>query len=281
MRIYARRQLPQKEIKLTALLADHSRLTLATIVILLLGIAVAGGSVWNGYIFPILQRLYTGIDYHHDSGHYFFLGGYRSVMCARNTGLFVGVAATCLWLVSTGRARASGFPAKRVTLLLILLIVAMVLDGLNALASDIGLSALYPANTLMRLGTGLLAGVSAALLMSPILNGFIWRVPDPASSLTGTACIGKICLWLVPFYLAVILHIGLLALPVALLTSTSTLFLFGALNLTFYIAITGRENRYTSFKALAPTFVACVLLGLAELWGLSQITPGLIAYLSG
>ena len=81
-------------------------------------------------------------------------------MDARMTGIYLGAAATVVWLVAARRLRASRTPAVPVLAVLASFVVALAVDGFNALLVDLRLPTIYEPSNVMRMATGVLAGIA-------------------------------------------------------------------------------------------------------------------------
>lgn len=88
--------------------------------------------------------------------HSFWLGGHSLPLCARDLGLFGG------FLLALTFA-----PRTRPTLLWLLGLGPLVLDGANSFATDAFGLALYEPSNPLRLATGALAGICLALALGP------------------------------------------------------------------------------------------------------------------
>jgi uncharacterized membrane protein len=94
-------------------------------------------------------------------GHSFWIDGRPLPLCARDLGLFAGVVFGLLLL---------GLWRPRRSWLWLLGVIPMAIDGANSFAADgFSVSAYVPTNTL-RLATGLVAGVSLALVLTRRLS---------------------------------------------------------------------------------------------------------------
>ncbi len=109
----------------------------------------------------------------------FFGGGVQVSVCARDTGIYVGVLLSLL-LVSIlhRRSRPRGFPTTGGWIVILLMIGAMGLDGVTSY------SGLRTTTNDLRLATGLLAGFAIGALLSPMLDDVVWRTGSPESVLS-------------------------------------------------------------------------------------------------
>lgn len=247
--------------------------------LLVIGALALLGSFQGGVPMHVLRLLHSGVDVHRDTSHFFFLDGYQSVMCARNTGLYCGAFIAVIWAWRTGRGRAEGLPPFRVSLLSALLIGIMVADGFNSLASDLGYDPAYSPSNALRLATGLSVGAVVALYALPVLNSFLWREHDPRPIVDGFGSMLRLFAWALPLWLISVLGVGLFALPVAVLTTGASLFLFGLLNLVIAIIALRWDNRFASARSVARPLCAACIAALIELsllaWVMPQLLPGL------
>lgn len=113
------------------------------------------------------------------SSHMIHLGTTPLPFCARNTGIFVGLAVGYVALF--GRGDAFRWPSPRIALGMAGLLTLMGLDGLNALLSDLALPHPYPPDNLLRLATGLLAGAAMAVFVLPV-TGFLLDLHSSGSA---------------------------------------------------------------------------------------------------
>jgi uncharacterized membrane protein len=75
-----------------------------------------------------------------------------------------------LVMTLAGRHRYTQYGAKVFTLLLLVPIVLLAIDGFNSLSVDIGLTPLYQPQNWLRMVTGSLAGIAIAPFFIPTLN---------------------------------------------------------------------------------------------------------------
>jgi uncharacterized membrane protein len=99
-------------------------------------------------------------------------------MDARMTGIYLGAAATVVWLIAARRLRASGIPSVSVLVILASFVVALAVDGLNALFLDLRLPTLYEPSNHLRIATGVLAGVALGLAVAHLFASSIWAHSD-------------------------------------------------------------------------------------------------------
>jgi len=101
--------------------------------------------------------------------HSYTLGGVQLPIEARMFGMFAGLLAGAVELVTVGRARIAQWPRLSVRLVLLVGFTMMVFDGFNALFYDLGLPHAYAPDLRLRLATGVLAGLAMAYALVPSL----------------------------------------------------------------------------------------------------------------
>jgi uncharacterized membrane protein len=141
--------------------------------------------------------------------HSLQIGGSTLPMDARMTGIYVGAAATVIWLMAAHRLRSTRVPPLPVLALLALFVLALAIDGFNGLLVDLRFPALYEPSNLLRLATGVLAGTSLGVALGHLFASSIWANGD-----RGRAVMMRPAELLVPIGVsAVITTLALLDLP--------------------------------------------------------------------
>lgn len=117
----------------------------------------------------------------------FFGGGVQVPVCARDTGIYVGVIVSVLMVAALQSRRPSRLPSRGIAVLLGAFVLVMVLDGLSAYAG------LRDTTNAIRLATGLLAGYAVGALLVPLINEQLWRTSS-SERIFGTR--RSLALWL-------------------------------------------------------------------------------------
>lgn len=238
---------------------------IAPVALGLLAAGFLGALPVSGPVIQALGALHSGLYHHEGESHSFVLGGQQSVLCARNTGIYVGALLAVLGIGVSGRGSATGAPPLRVGVVLALFVGVMAADGFNSLADDLGYPTPYEPSTALRLGTGLLAGIAVGAYFLPVLNGLLWRDADPRRVLPDLRALPPLLAAPAALWLVVMLGIDALALPVALLTATASLLLFGGVNLLFLVLLLRLDNRYGRARELLPPAAAAASVAAVQL----------------
>jgi uncharacterized membrane protein len=106
--------------------------------------------------------------------HSLQIGGSTLPMDARMTGIYIGAAAALIWLIAARRLRSTRAPSLPVLVVLASFVLALALDGFNALLVDLRLPSLYEPSNFLRLATGVLAGTSLGVALGHLFASSIW-----------------------------------------------------------------------------------------------------------
>lgn len=148
--------------------------------------------------------------------HSLLFAGSPLPLDARMTGLYTGAAISWLWLVAAGGARAVAPIPRRVQLILGAFVMVLILDGGNALLSDLNLPHPYPPSNLLRLGTGIFAGTTLGIALASLLAKSAWVDADIAHAIVPRIrYLGPPLLIAVGFALMEISGLPILYLPIA------------------------------------------------------------------
>lgn len=208
--------------------------------------------------------------------HSFFPADQQLPLCARNTGIYIGFAATFLTLLGTGRLRASSFPSRTVAVILGLAVLVMAVDGFNSLFLDLGLPHPYQPHNLLRLATGLGTGVAMCTFIVPVANALIWKHEDERSSFGSPRALALMLPVLLLVFLAVASQVAPLLYPIALLSTGGLVMALSLVNLAFLLGVSGRVGRVSTWRQLVPVFALALVVALAELVALSLLKTSLL-----
>jgi uncharacterized membrane protein len=106
--------------------------------------------------------------------HSLQIGGSTLPMDARMTGIYIGAAVTVIWLIAARRLRSTRVPNLPVVALLAIFVIALTVDGFNALLIDLRFPILYEPSNVLRLATGVLAGTSLGVALGHLFASSIW-----------------------------------------------------------------------------------------------------------
>lgn len=134
---------------------------------------VLTGSDWIGYAFC-----------HRISERSFAISGRQLPLCARCTGMYLGVALTLVVMALSGRLKRGDFPPLSILLLLAGFVGLMGIDGTNSYLHFFpNAPHLYQPRNWLRLLTGFGTGLAMGVMVLPALAQTLWRQHDRLPSI--------------------------------------------------------------------------------------------------
>jgi len=201
--------------------------------------------------------------------HSLFLGGQQMPIEARMAGIFGGFVIGAAYFWALRRERAMRLPGRAMTITLIGFIALMGVDGINALLFDLRLPYLYTPNLLLRLGTGLLAGLAFAGFVVPAFNSTLWASGPDISPLSHVRHLLGGLLLEALYFIVAISGAGIFLYPVSLIAVLGIPILLGMIGsiVIATLRVSGRENRAARAADLIPLVlgglaIAAIMLGI-------------------
>ncbi|MBI3176436.1 MAG: DUF2085 domain-containing protein, partial [Chloroflexi bacterium] len=191
---------------------------------------------------------------HRIDGRSFHIGNVQLPLCARCTGIYLGVVLGVAAMVAAGRGRAGALPPLRVIITLILCIVLMGLDGANSfLALLPRLPHVYEPQNWLRLVTGTLDGVAMAVLIFPMFNQTLWRNWEDRPVIGSMREVGGLVLLAAVVIALVLSDNAVILYPLALISVGGVVLLLTLTNSMLFMLITRTENKArAAWDALLP-----------------------------
>ncbi len=220
---------------------------------------VLEGADWMGYALchRITERSFT-------------INGRQFPLCARCTGMYLGVALILLLIFLSGRMRRSELPPFPLLLILLGLIGLMGIDGINSYSHFFpDAPHLYTPQNWLRLLTGMGTGVAMGLLILPVLAQTLWRKANFLPVVT-TGRERLLILFLAGLLVLLILSNRPTILYVLALGSTvGLLFIVATLNTIVLLVITRRDGRVESGLETAVPILIGLIFAIVELSAIS------------
>lgn len=195
----------------------------------------------------------------------FTIAGRQLPLCARCTGMYLGVVLTFIVLVLAGRHRWSQLPPFRVLFVLIGLIGIMGIDGLNSYSHFFpNVPHIYEPRNWLRLLTGLGAGIAMGSIVFPAMAQTLWKkqVQRPAlgnlRELAALALVAALVAGLVLSDDPRILYV------LGLVSATGVLLIFTGINSTTLLILLRKDAQASSWRQAAAPLVAGLAIALAQ-----------------
>jgi uncharacterized membrane protein len=203
---------------------------------------------------------------HRIDGRSFHLGERALPMCARCTGMYLGVLVAIGTFLALGRRRSGVFPAWPYGVVFGLFAAAWAADGVNSYLSLFPMwPHLYEPNNVLRIVTGTLLGLGMGTLVFTGFNQTVWRSWKPESAIQRPHDL----LWMLGLsglmIAAVLTENPLVLYPLALLSSLSVLGLLTVIYAMILLLVFGRDNRAEAWNDLRGPLVAGFVLALGQI----------------
>jgi uncharacterized membrane protein len=251
-------------------LAPSRAVTWPGVVIWLLSLALLGLWLW-GIPGDLLQKLKL-VGYaicHRLPERSFVIGGQQLPLCARCTGIYLGVASNLSVMAMLRRWRSAQLPRPALLAVLFLFFLVMGLDGVNSYVTFFpGAPHLYEPRNWLRLSVGLLHGITLSALIYPIFNQTLWASVEWRPALRNFRELGLVLLIGLAGAGLVVLEIPALLYPLALVSSGGVLVMLGMINTTLVVTILRHENRFRTWQQAMPPMAVGLVLALLEVSGL-------------
>jgi uncharacterized membrane protein len=203
--------------------------------------------------------------------HSFMIGGELLPFDARMTGIYTGALLTWIILGIRGRMLAYGTPALPVILVLAGGVVAIAIDGVNALLVDLGAWHPYGPMNALRLLTGFGAGVSLVTLEAWLLGSTVWKIGSKTAPWAGPRDLA----WTVPsaaLTLAVVTAGPGWIYPLLVFAQLASAWITVAgLCLVIVVSIFRLDRRITSLARLETPLIASAAAALLIILALAQL----------
>jgi len=195
----------------------------------------------------------------------FFIAGRQLPLCARCTGIYLGVFGNLLAMTLLRRWRSAGLPRPALIVALVAFIGIMGVDGLNSYMTFFpGAPHLYEPHNWLRLFTGMFHGIALSALLYPIFNQTLWADADwlPAlrnfKELALVVLIGAIGATLTVSLFPILLY------PLALISGGGVLTMLTMINTIIVVTALQQENRIGSWRQSAGPLALGLALALVQ-----------------
>jgi uncharacterized membrane protein len=203
-------------------------------------------------------------------------------LCARCTGIYLGVMVSFLVAVASGRTRAGGLPPRRVLIFFGLFVVAMGIDGVNSYFHLFpGFEGIYSPHNVLRLVTGMLCGLAVFNVIFPVFNNLAWVTPDPVRSigtlreLLGLLAVAGVVIVLVLSERAIFLWVF------GILSALGVVLLLTMVGTVLFMSFTKSQRTVTRARDLLVPLVAGLTLAMLQIGAMDLLRFWLTGTWSG
>ncbi|HET7377508.1 MAG TPA: DUF2085 domain-containing protein, partial [Anaerolineae bacterium] len=205
----------------------------------------------------------------------FVIDGHQLPLCARCTGIYLGMAIGTLFLIGRRRTSASRLPPTPIIIVLIGFIGIMGIDGLNSTISVIpGAPQLWHTTNFLRVTTGLLFGLAISLLFPPYLNLAIWDQPGGDRTLKNWRELAPMLISGAIVIALVLAQPDWLLYPIALISIIGAVTLLALFNSIFVLSALKLDNAIRQWRQLAWPMLFGLAVGVIEITLLDLLRIG-------
>jgi uncharacterized membrane protein len=193
-------------------------------------------------------------------------------LCARCTGIYLGVITGLVFLVQRGRGRSSGLPPTNLLLVMALSGAALAFDGLNSYLSLFAFyRPLYQPHNTLRLITGMGFGLAMISVVLPVFNSIAWADPDPAPALRSFKEMGVYYGIGAGVCAAVLIDQPTLRAVLGMISAVGVVLMFGVIGTVTFLIGTRRENTITRWRDLLLPVLAGAVFTFAVIGGIDAV----------
>ncbi len=233
--------------------------------------AALDGSDWVGYALchRITERSFT-------------INGRQFPLCARCTGMYLGVMLVLTVVALSGRLRRSELPAFPLVLILLTFIGLMGIDGLNSYSHFFpNAPHLYTPRNWLRLATGMGTGVAMGIFILPILAQTLWRKSEYQAVIGSLRELGGLLLVAAILVFLILSNRPLLLYVMALASSAGLLLIVLALNTIVLLVLLRLDARAERWRETAVPLTIGLLLAIIELSAVSILRYSVTGTMTG
>lgn len=254
----------------TAVQSHYSRLTISLILLAAFGII----GLWLAFTPAGVMGKADAIGYaicHRIEVRSFIADGRALPLCARCTGIYLGVMLGLAVFVASGRHKATQLYSWPVGIGLFLFVAVMGVDGLNSYFHLFpGFHGIYEPQNWLRLTTGVFCGLTLVSIVFPVFNQSMWENGGENISpirnlkeLAGLAVLAVLTILLTLSKNATIL------LVLGFISALGTLIILTMIMSVAFVTVTNRFRMYKSysemtFALLAGLTVAITIIGTID-----------------
>jgi uncharacterized membrane protein len=205
------------------------------------------------------------------------IDGHQLPLCARCTGIYIGMLSGWLWLIARKRTRAAQLPPREIAIVLFGFIVLMGIDGLNSLMMLIpGAPHLYETDNWMRLFTGSLYGIAISALLTPYVTVTLWREPTGERTLKSWGEVLLLVNVAGAIAMLALSQASFLLWPLVAISMLGVVGLMSLMNTSIVTVLAGKANAYSGWRELLRPGLFGLALALVEFTLIGALRVGVL-----
>ncbi len=214
----------------------------------------------------------TGADWfgaavcHRITERSFTIVGRQLPLCARCTGMYLGVFLSFLVLLLAGRARWGELPRLPILLTLAGFIGVMGVDGLNSYTHFFpDFPHVYEPRNWLRLVTGMGAGLAMGLILFPALAQTLWRHQERQPIIGNFRELAGVLLVAGTAVLLILSNQPAVLYVLALASTAGLLLVLTAINAILLLTLLRRDGRAVRWRDTAVPLTLCLIITIMQL----------------
>ena len=210
---------------------------------------------------------------HRISERSFHIGNYQLPLCARCSGMYLGVVTGLIFQSITGWKRGKA-PHWSMIALLVVFFLAFAIDGSNSylyLIKQVSpgflpqIPNIYLPNNTLRLLTGSGMGLGMAVMLFPAFNQSIWvEYDDKQSALPNWKVFGLLLVIQVVLDLLVLTDSPVVLFPVAVISALGVWLVLTLVYTIVWVMIWSQDNKFTKLRQLWLPLLAGLTIALIQ-----------------
>lgn len=213
-----------------------------------------------------------GADYvgysvcHRITDRSFTIAGRQLPLCARCTGMYLGVSLTFAVLALAGRKRWSQLPPPRVLVVLIGFIAIMGIDGLNSYSHFFpNLPHVYEPRNWLRLVTGIGAGIAMGSIVFPAMAQTLWKQQEYRPTLANLRELSGLALLAAILVILVLGEDPRVLYVLGLASAAGVLLILTGINSTVMLILLRKDALAANWRQAAAPLAAGLALALLQI----------------
>ncbi len=196
----------------------------------------------------------------------FTIYGRQFPLCARCTGMYLGVFLVFMTLLLAGRARWSELPRLPILLTLLGFIGIMGIDGVNSYTHFFPeFPHVYEPRNWLRLLTGMGAGLAMGLFILPVLAQAVWAEGYPQPIIGTFRELGGLVLVAGTAVLLLLSNQPTVLYVLALASVAGQLLILMGINAVLLLVVLRREGRAKRWQDTAVPLTICLIIAIGQL----------------